>query len=185
MGVCSRSYPIRTPAAHHPAADPTLLYRPNLFTPSPSPLPFLPSPAVAIIWSVTASLDKLGVITGPSIWAYFAAQRAAIGLASLAYILTRQPRLLLLLRDRLPLLLAVSALELASVVLFLLAVQHLLVSYVVAIKRSNVLFSVALGALLFGESVGSRMPYIGLMVAGMLLIVLEPSPGLGLVKSHT
>ncbi len=140
---------------------------------------------MAIIWSVTASLDKLGVITGPSIWAYFAAQRAAIGLASLAYILTRQPRLLLLLRDRLPLLLAVSALELASVVLFLLAVQHLLVSYVVAIKRSNVLFSVGLGALLFGESVGSRMPYIGLMVAGMLLIVLEPSPGLGLVKSHT
>ncbi|GFR40427.1 hypothetical protein Agub_g1001 [Astrephomene gubernaculifera] len=139
---------------------------------------------VAIIWSVTASLDKLGVITGPSIWVYFAAQRLAIGTASLAYILAVQPRLLLLLRDHFGLMLGISALELAAVLLFLLAVRHLLVSYVVAIKRCNVLFSVVLGALVFRESVRSRLPYVFLMMLGMTLIVLEPG-GHSFVHSHT
>ncbi|KXZ44269.1 hypothetical protein GPECTOR_70g500 [Gonium pectorale] len=139
---------------------------------------------VAIIWSVTASLDKLGVITAPSIWVYFAVQRLAIGVASLAYILAISPRLLLLLRDHFWVLLAVSAMELAAVVFFLLAVQHLLVSYVVAIKRCNVLFSTLLGALIFRESVRSRLPYIFLMLLGMMLIVLEPGAH-SFVQSHT
>ncbi|GIL72953.1 hypothetical protein Vretimale_4599 [Volvox reticuliferus] len=139
---------------------------------------------VAIIWSVTASLDKLGVLTGPTIWVYFAAQRLVIGLASLVYILAVAPRLLNLLRENFLLMLFISTLELASVILFLLAVRHLLVSYVVAIKRCNVLFSVVLGALVFRESIGSRLPYVFLMMLGMTVIVLEPGSR-SFVHSHT
>ncbi|GLI68989.1 hypothetical protein VaNZ11_013525 [Volvox africanus] len=139
---------------------------------------------VAIIWSVTASLDKLGVLTGPTIWVYFAAQRLVIGLASLVYILAVSPRLLNLLRENFLLMLFISTLELASVILFLLAVRHLLVSYVVAIKRCNVFFSVVLGALIFRESIGSRLPYVFLMMLGMTVIVLEPG-GRSFVQSHT
>ncbi|KAG2442506.1 hypothetical protein HXX76_002592 [Chlamydomonas incerta] len=138
---------------------------------------------VAVIWSITASLDKLGVLTGPSIWMYFAVQRLTIGGASLLYICATEPRLLLLLRDNLGVMMAVSALELAAVLLFLNAVRHLLVSYVVAIKRCNVLLSVLLGAALFRESIRSRLPYIFLMMAGVMLIVLEPS-SLSITHSH-
>lgn len=77
----------------------------------------------------------------------------------------------------------VSALELAAVLLFLNAVRHLLVSYVVAIKRCNVLMSVLLGAALFRESIRSRLPYIFLMMLGVMLIVLEPS-GFSITHSH-
>eukprot|EP00198_Chlamydomonas_reinhardtii_P002664 XP_001692000.1 predicted protein [Chlamydomonas reinhardtii] len=138
---------------------------------------------VAVIWSITASLDKLGVLTGPSIWMYFAVQRLTIGGASLMYICATEPRLLLLLRDNLGVMIAVSALELAAVLLFLNAVRHLLVSYVVAIKRCNVLMSVLLGAALFRESIRSRLPYIFLMMLGVMLIVLEPS-GFSITHSH-
>ncbi|KAG2448274.1 hypothetical protein HYH02_006858 [Chlamydomonas schloesseri] len=138
---------------------------------------------VAVIWSITASLDKLGVLTGPSIWMYFAVQRLTIGGASLLYICATEPRLLLLLRDNLGVMMAVSALELAAVLLFLNAVRHLLVSYVVAIKRCNVLLSVLLGAALFRESIRSRLPYIFLMMLGVMLIVLEPT-SFSITHSH-
>lgn len=52
------------------------------------------------------------------------------------------------------------------------AIKFVLVSYVMAIKRSNVLLSVAVGGLVFGESVMSRIPYVLLMLSGMGLIVL-------------
>lgn len=48
------------------------------------------------------------------------------------------------------------------------------VSYMVAIKRINVLLSTLVGCVLFNERVGRRMPYILLMLLGMLLIVLQP-----------
>lgn len=59
-------------------------------------------------------------------------------------------------------------------VLYLLAIQQLLVSYVVAIKRVNVLLSTLAGCAFFGERVRQRIPYILVMLGGMLLIVLQP-----------
>jgi hypothetical protein len=44
----------------------------------------------------------------------------------------------------------------------------------VAIKRISVLLSTLTGCLLFRERVAGRMPYICLMLLGMLLIVLQP-----------
>ena len=48
------------------------------------------------------------------------------------------------------------------------------VSYMVAIKRINVLLSTLVGLVMFKERIGRRMPYIVLMLLGMLLIVLQP-----------
>lgn len=95
---------------------------------------------VAAMWSITASLDKLGVLHAPSVWVYFAAQRFVIGMAAGSYLVLHMPHVFGLLRTRwVLLLLAISAAELAAVVLFLEAIKYIFVSYVVAIKRCNIL----------------------------------------------
>ncbi len=78
--------------------------------------------AVAFMWSVTASLDKLGVLHAPSVWVYFALQRLVIGAASVAYLVVRAPRAFRLLFSRhVRLLLLISACETLAVVLFLVS----------------------------------------------------------------
>ena len=47
---------------------------------------------VAAMWSVTASLDKLGVLHAPSVWVYFALQRLFIGTACAVYMLLNAPQ---------------------------------------------------------------------------------------------
>jgi len=74
----------------------------------------------------------------------------------------------------LALMLAVCVVEQSAVAFFLFAVAHLLVAYVIALKRLQLLLSVIVGAVVFKERVGRRLPPILLMVAGMALIVLHP-----------
>mmetsp|Transcript_6227 Transcript_6227/g.11990 ORF Transcript_6227/g.11990 Transcript_6227/m.11990 type:complete len:169 (-) Transcript_6227:12-518(-) len=109
---------------------------------------------VAFTWSVTASLDKLGIIFAPSLLFYFAAQRFVIGCLSLACLLIHPPSegLRMVLRKSLrylPLLIAIGTFEIMAVVSFLFAVNHMFVSYVVAIKRTNILISVMAGGVFF------------------------------------
>ena len=54
------------------------------------------------------------------------------------------------------------------------AIKYMLVAYVIAIKRCNVLLSVLIGGLVFREPIMQRLPYVLLMLGGMLLIVLDP-----------
>jgi drug/metabolite transporter (DMT)-like permease len=129
---------------------------------------------VAAIWSVTASLDKMGTLAAPSMGTYFVAQRLLIGGASLVYILCCSRRALRYCWTHFGLLCSISLLEQCAVLFFLLAINNILVSYVVAIKRVNVLFSTILACLVFKESVVSRLPYILVMLCGMLIIVLQP-----------
>lgn len=128
---------------------------------------------VAFLWSLTATLDKIGTLSAPSLPVYFALQRLCIGVMALVYLLGWSRSAFRHLITKFPILLVTSLMELASVVLFLKAIQYILVSYVVAIKRINILISTGLGCLVFKESIMSRLPYILVMVAGMLLIVLE------------
>jgi drug/metabolite transporter (DMT)-like permease len=129
---------------------------------------------VAAIWSVTASLDKMGTLAAPSMATYFVAQRLLIGGISLVYILCCSRRALRYCWSHFGLLFSISVLEQCAVLFFLLAINNILVSYVVAIKRMNVLFSTLLACLVFKESVVSRLPYILVMLCGMLIIVLQP-----------
>ncbi len=50
-----------------------------------------------------------------------------------------------------------------------------LCSYAVAVKRCGILFSVLSGRVFFGEPIGTRLPYILLMLMGGLMILLDPS----------
>ncbi len=72
------------------------------------------------------------------------------------------------------LLLAISLLELGAVVFFLEAINNIFLSYVVAIKRINVLLSTLVGCVMFQETVRSRIPYILIMLLGMCIIVMQP-----------
>lgn len=132
---------------------------------------------VAGIFAFTASLDKLGTVYGSNVFTYFALQRAVIGSVCILYLLLMRRDLIRFFASRYNcmLIVCISVFELLTVVLFLSAVQHILVSYVVAIKRCNILLSVIVGRVWFRESIASRLPYVFLMLLGMSLIVLEPS----------
>lgn len=79
-----------------------------------------------------------------------------------------------LLHEHLPLVSGLAATELLTVLLYLFALKFLFVSYAVAAKRSGILLSVLAGWLFFGERIRDKLPYVCLMLAGMLLIVLAP-----------
>eukprot|EP00879_Flechtneria_rotunda_P012109 GHRR01012644.1.p1 GENE.GHRR01012644.1~~GHRR01012644.1.p1 ORF type:complete len:510 (+),score=175.53 GHRR01012644.1:535-2064(+) len=128
----------------------------------------------AALYSLTAAMDKLGIAAANGLAAYFLAQRLLIGAASLMYLLFWSPKTLRHLVKDAPLLLSISIVEQASVVFYLNAIENLLVSYVVAIKRINVLLSTLVGCFLFKEQIRKRVPYILVMLCGMLLIVLQP-----------
>ena len=57
----------------------------------------------------------------------------------------------------------------------LTALDHLFVSYAIAAKRSGILLSVLGGAVFFKESIWDRLPYVLLMLLGMMLILLSDS----------
>ncbi|KAF8067202.1 hypothetical protein HT031_002249 [Scenedesmus sp. PABB004] len=134
--------------------------------------------SVAALYSLTASMDKLGIAAaGQRLAPYFLAQRLLVGAAAAAYLgLAARRSARHLLRDA-PLLVSISLAELGAVVFYLAAIENVLVSYVVAIKRVNVLLSTLVGALAFKERVAERLPYIASMLLGMLLIVLSPGHG--------
>lgn len=134
---------------------------------------------VAALFSITSSVDKLGVLNAPSVSIYLAFQRLIMGLASMAYLLARAKLdYAAIFKGGLPLLLT-AVLELAAVILYLNAVTYTLVTYAVALKRFNVLFSVVIGGLVFKENILSRLPYVCLMLFGMILVVAEP-----LISTH-
>jgi uncharacterized membrane protein len=110
----------------------------------------------AFLYSITASLDKLGIEAAQySLSAYFLAQRVLTGVVGLVYLLTcARSALRHVARDSL-LLFSISLVEQGSVVVYLLAIENILVSYVVAIKRVNVLLSTLIGCVLFKVGFGT------------------------------
>lgn len=104
----------------------------------------------AFLYSITASLDKVGIAAAQySLSAYFLAQRVLMGVVGLVYLLTcARGAIRHVARDSL-LLFSISLVEQGSVVVYLLAIENILVSYVVAIKRVNVLLSTLIGCVLF------------------------------------
>ena len=161
-----------------------LLLQPNSIKQKPGLLHTFTSPpprlgpiivlAVAAIWSVTASLDKMGIMAAPSTSTYFVAQRLIIGAAGLTYLLLFSRPSFRYCYSHFGLLCSISLAEQAAVIFFLLAIDNLLVSYVVAIKRTNVLLSTLLACLVFKERVANRLPFILAMLVGCLIIVLQP-----------
>lgn len=83
---------------------------------------------VAFLYSLTASVDKLGMSASSSTAFYLCVQRVLIGAASLLYLLVSSPRTLRHLYKDAVLLVTLSLVEQASIVLYFKAIQNILVS---------------------------------------------------------
>lgn len=128
--------------------------------------------AVALIWSVTANIDKIGVqASTPLTWAIAVNAFIAVGMLPLVLWRWRVGRA----SRALPwaALLPVGLCGGLTTLCQMTAISLTLVPYVIAVKRLSILFSSLAGHLFFGEK-GLRERLSGslLMLAGVVLIIL-------------
>jgi drug/metabolite transporter (DMT)-like permease len=128
--------------------------------------------AVAAIYSLTAPLGKAAMRhTGPESFGPF--YFALIGGATLLLLPWREPHGLQALWRRPVWNLAVAALLAVMVVTHFLALARVEVAYMIAVKRTSLLFGILLGWWLFGErGLARNLLATGLMVGGVALIAL-------------
>lgn len=127
---------------------------------------------VAMIWSITANVDKLGVrnsspvFWGMAIYAFMACGLIPIVIYKSKDKLYQIPRYFFSL-------LPMGLFNGAAVVLQMLAIEMTLVAQVIAVKRMSALISVFLGYLIFRE-VGIQERSIGaiIMIIGVVIITL-------------
>lgn len=127
---------------------------------------------VAVIWSVSANLDKVGVVrSSPLFWLLAVFALIALGLtpSALGFLRADGPPALARLRDAG----LVGLFEAASTALQMVALTMAIVPYVIAVKRLSAVFGVLLGAMIFGErGLRERLAGVALMVAGVFCIAL-------------
>lgn len=128
--------------------------------------------AVAAIYAVTSTLGK-GAMTYMAPEDFGAFYFAVLGISVLLlFALPRPGCLLRIARRPLPVL-AVAALMASMAYSHFLALQQAEVAYMIAVKRTSLLFGILYGALIFREpGLARRLPAGGLMVAGVALILL-------------
>ena len=130
---------------------------------------------VAIIWSLTSDLDKMGKSAASSFLVFMGVQRLCMLIPLNLWLLTKQgvKRSLKTLSTHGGFLILLALLEMFTVAAYLKALDHLYVSYAIAAKRSGILLSVLGGAVFFKEKIWERVPYITVMLFGMTLILLS------------
>jgi drug/metabolite transporter (DMT)-like permease len=127
--------------------------------------------AVALIWSVSAVVDKVATISSsPSF--YGTLESGLIALAFVPLVMRRGEGFRAALSRKTWWLLAVQGLLFALMfVVQMEAIQRTLAAYVISIKRSGAIVTVLLGALLFGEPrLRERLTGAVVILAGVLLI---------------
>ncbi|MEJ2698610.1 MAG: EamA family transporter [Desulfuromonadales bacterium] len=128
--------------------------------------------SVALIWSVTANLDKIGLRnSSPLFWAAVINLFIALAMCPLAlWRLRREGRLL---PSRLRGLFAIGAAGGLGTLCQMTAISIAMVPLVIAIKRTSIVMSVLWGHFLFRETgLKERLLGVALMVLGALLIAL-------------
>lgn len=127
---------------------------------------------VALIWSITANVDKIGLQhSSPMFYGFALNAFLAIGLFPLALRRMRGNRLAL--QANFGNLLAIGACGGLTIACQMYALSLAIVPYVIAIKRTSSIMSVLWGALLFREAgLRERLTGTVVMVAGVALIVL-------------
>eukprot|EP00798_Chlamydomonas_sp_ICE-L_P008149 gene8149-1402_t len=184
-GEVSALLPVSSGILHSPEKKRVHNFIPSVLVQEPGTLLMEPGTlrmlGVAVMWSITASLDKFGIMHSPSVWVYFAIQRLVIGLAAAIFLAVKSPQMFAMLLTHFWRLLGIrllskaaplhqpdypmrcrapSALHLPPGLSFIwLGGLLFKENQVVAIKRCNILISVLLGGLLFKENVASRLPY--------------------------
>lgn len=125
----------------------------------------------AAVYSLTSVFSKqvMGYVTPLSFGPFYF---VVLGMVVIIIVSLRSPRSLCLLRQRPAPLLAVGGLMALMVVTHFLAIALVEVAYMIAVKRSSLLFGILFGALLFGERhVARHFLAGGLMIAGVALIL--------------
>ncbi|MEA4857207.1 MAG: DMT family transporter [Solidesulfovibrio sp.] len=128
--------------------------------------------AVAVIWSIGANIDKLGLAeSSPLFWG--ASVYTATALALAVGLVRKRPALPpRVVRVTWPLAVA-GLLEAVGIVCQMYALPLTQVSYVIAVKRLSIVFGVLLGAAVFHEpDLRHRLPGALLMVVGVFFIAV-------------
>lgn len=128
--------------------------------------------AVAVIWSVCANVDRMGIDrSSPLFW--LTAEFWAISLVLTPLVWRRCGACRTRLLRGAPIILAAGAAEALSLSLQMYAYTFTIVPYVIAVKRLSVVFGVGFGFFFFKERhVLQRLAAAGIMVAGVACIAV-------------
>ena len=127
---------------------------------------------VALLWSITANCDKIGVQnSSPLFWSL--AATGCMGVTLIPIMLYKSPRALQQMPRVYKKLLPIGFFCALTAIFQMLAVSLTLVAHVIAIKRTSTMLSVFWGFLIFKET-GFKERLLGasIMVVGVLLISL-------------
>jgi uncharacterized membrane protein len=127
---------------------------------------------VAFIWSITANIDKVGIINSSIVhWAVAVHVFTIIAMFPLVWFMSRES--FGQLRSEWKILTSLGFVNALKYISQMAAIQLALVAYVVSIKRTSAIISVVLGALIFKEKgLKERLTGSAIMVLGVLLITL-------------
>ena len=138
-------------------------------------LAFLKDPGVhsmsitAVLWSITANLDKLGVqASAPSLWIAMLTSLIAGVSIIVWFVLPHRPMRFHELRYAF----VAGTTNAIGNVSQMYALTVLFVPYVIAIKRMSALFTVIVGGILLRENIRRRLPGVAIMLVGATLVVV-------------
>lgn len=128
---------------------------------------------VALIWSVAANMDKIGVMaTSPFFWAICVQSFISLGLTIV--LIFNRSALKGRLGGNLKILLLIGFFTGAGFVFQMTAIKIGLVPYVIAIKRTSIIMGVLIGGLYFMEKdLKTRVLAAAVMLAGVFLIAVS------------
>ncbi|ARN83764.1 DMT family transporter [Methylocystis bryophila] len=123
----------------------------------------------AVIYSVTANIDKLGIEASTPIF-WIAAVTDAIAASSLVVLVASRPRAFRF--SQLRYAFAAGVANAVGNATQMYALTLLFVPYVIALKRMSALFTVIVGGLALGENFRTRLLGAAIMFAGAALVIL-------------
>lgn len=129
---------------------------------------------VSFIWGITSSLDKTAVVNSePLFYGAYVAIIMSLLLTTVLYFRHKQEIKRLFNRARVRSLAPIGILDGVVILLQMVAVSLTVTAYVIAIKRSSLLFTSLLAYVFFKEKIRGRILAIAIMFAGVVLIVIS------------
>lgn len=127
---------------------------------------------VAFLWSITSSIDKIGVTqSSPLLWVLMTDIFIALIMIPIVYFFSRSSWGKI--KEHFLKLSAVGASDSIASLFQMMAVSTTLVPYVIALKRTSILWSVLWGGLFLKEKdIKEKMFGIGVMILGIACIVI-------------
>lgn len=126
----------------------------------------------AMIWSITANFDKVGILnSSPIFWSFSVISLTAIILTPFAIgSVFKQKKAL---KKNYLLLLFIGIFSALTIIMQMVAVELTLVAYVIAIKRTGIIMTAVMGYFIFKEkNIKERLLGAGIMMIGIVFITM-------------